>query len=84
MNKFTAKLTKLDAYFYYDLVRFVLYTFAEIKQNMIKDGINDDLNMLNFITQSLSDPEMIKKKAYFNLRYQMSMEGENILKIKSN
>ena len=74
MNRFTTKLSKLDAYFYYDLMRFILHTFAEIKQSMIKDGLNDSLN-INFLTKSLLDPEMIKKKSYFNLRYQMSMES---------
>lgn len=75
MSKFTAKLSKLDAYFYYDLVRFVLHTISEIKKAMIKDGLDDNLDEISFLTKSLLDPNLIKKKAYFNLRYQMSMEG---------
>ena len=74
MSKFTTKLSKLDAYFYYDLVRFVLHTLVEIKQSMIKDGLTDSLD-ISFLTQSLLDPALIKRKTYFNLRYQMSMES---------
>lgn len=74
MNKFTDKLSKLDAYFYYDLVRFILHTFVEIKQSMIKDGLDDKLD-IDFLTRSILNPELIKKKSYFNLRYQMSMES---------
>lgn len=74
MSKFTSRLSKLDAYFYYDLVRFVLHTLVEIKQSMIKDGLTDALD-INFLTQSLLDPELLKRKSYFNLRYQMSMES---------
>ena len=74
MNKFTAKLSKLDAYFYYDLVRFILHTIAEIKQTMIKDGLDGSLST-DFLTQALLEPERMKRKSYFNLRYQMSMES---------
>lgn len=74
INKFTTRLSKLDAFFYYDLVRFILHTLVEIKQSMIKEGINDGLN-INFLSRSLLDPELMKKKINFNLRYQMSMES---------
>ena len=74
MSKFSTRLSKLDAYFYYDLVRFVLHTLVEIKQSMIKDGLTDALD-ISFLTQSLLDSELIKRRTYFNLRYQMSMES---------
>lgn len=74
MNKFTSKLSKLDAYFYYDLMRFILHSLVEIKKSMIKDGLEDGLN-INFFAQSLLEPESLKQKSYFNLRYQMSMES---------
>lgn len=74
MSKFSTRLSKLDAYFYYDLVRFVLHTLVEIRQSMIKDGLTDALD-ISFLTHSLLDPELMKRKNYFNLRYQMSMES---------